>query len=251
MRKNILLLFFTVLSFSLRGQESKWFFSLNMGETLPLGAFAEDQSAELNEGFAGNGFSLSLESNYAINYSFGLKGITLLNTNSVNRLPLWTKLVDRMNQHFPIETEDQEFLSMTINPWLNNSIMAGPEYTFTFKNIKLDFYALGGFNVVHLPRATFTYQNPGNNWIYVHHGLNSTDFSYGLMAGTALRIPMSERFDFSISVNYFQSHASGRYEELRITDNGSSFVTEQLLTGSTSVPIKLVSASLGFVYNLR
>jgi len=240
MRKNILFLFFTILSFSLAGQESKWFFSLNMGGSFPI-----------DKDFAQNGFSLSLESNYLINNNFSFKGMALLNTNPVKRLPLWNRLVTRMNEHFPIDIQDRQFLSMTVNPWLTNSLMVGPVYTFILGNAKLDFHALGGLTVVYLPRPTFTYQNPANNWIYVRHGLNSTDFSYGLLAGTALRLPMSERFDFRISVNYFQSHSIGRYEELRITKDASSTVTEQVFTGESSVPIKLIDATLGFVYYLR
>lgn len=233
------------------GQENKWFFSLNMGKTFPQGAFAENPLNSLNTGFAQNGFALSLESNYAINDNLSMKGTVLLNTNTINRLPLWTNLNNRMNRFFPVETKDQEFISLTVNPWVANSVLVGPDYAFIFNNLKLSFYATGGLSMVYLPQTKLIYQNPANNWMYINQNTNSVDFNLGFSTGASLRYPVSERFDFCLGFNYFNTKCTENFEELKITKAQSTTTTEQLNTGKSSVPVSVISATLGLVYYLK
>lgn len=251
MLKRLILLLYIILSLSASGQDSKWYFSLNMGRSIAMGAFSETPLNNLNAGFAQNGFVLTLESNYAIDDNFSLKGTVLLNSNNINREPLWTNLYNRMNRFFPVEVKNTEFISLSVDPWLTNSVLAGPDYTFTFNNIKLDFYALGGLSVIYLPQSKLIYQNPANNWIYIHRNTNSKDYNYGFSTGTSLRYPVSERFDFRFGVSYFYTKCTENFEEVRITKSESTTVLEQLSSGSSTVPLSIVSASVGLVYYLK
>jgi hypothetical protein len=251
MFKRLEFLFFVILSLSASGQDSKWYFSLNMGKSITMGAFSETPQNNLNAGFAQNGFVLSLESNYALNENLSLKGSVLLNTNNINRLPLWTNLNNRMNRLFPVEVKDQEFISLTVNPWVTNSVLIGPDYTFIFNNLKLDFYVIGGLSVIYLPQSKLIYQNPTNNWTYINRNINSKDYNYGFSTGTSLRYPVSERFDFRIGFSYFYTKCIESFEEVRITKTESTTVLEQLSSGNSSVPVSTISASVGLVYYLK
>lgn len=244
-------MFFVILSLNALGQDSRWNFSLSMGKSIALGAFSENPINNLNAGFAQNGFVLSLESNYSLNEKLSLKGSVLLNTNNVNRLPLWTNLNNRMNRLFPVEVKDQEFISLTVNPWVTNSVFIGPDYTFIFNNLKLDFYAIGGLSVIYLPQTKLIYQNPANNWTYISRNTNSIDYNYGFSTGTSLRYPISERFDLRFGLSYFYTKCMESFEEVRITKTESTTVLQQLSSGSSSVPVNIISASVGLVYYLK
>jgi hypothetical protein len=250
--KNILIsLLCLILSFSVYGQSDSWYFSLNLGGSWPVGKFAERTATDMKSGYAQKGFSLSLEANYPVSNHFSFKGTVLLNNNPVNQLGVFNQLVNRMTQYFTIESADQEFLSMTVNPWVWNGLLLGPVYTITFDKIFWDFQAMGGLNVTYLPQQKLIYQNPANNWLYIHHNLNTIDFSYGLLVGTAFRFPISDKIYLRLGLDYYNSRASVRYEEIKVTNEGSTSHTDQLGAGTSVVPVENISGTIGFVYYLN
>lgn len=251
MKKIYLFLFYFVLSFSLSGQTDEWFFSLNLGGSWPLGAFAKNTSTDQNGGFAGKGFSLSLDANRPVSDNLAFKGMALLNNNPVNRNWMVTNLVSRMSQYFPFDSKDQQFLSMTVNPWVSNGLLIGTVYTITFDKFLWDIQALGGLNVAYLPQEKLLYQNPANNWIYLHRNTNSVSFSYGLLAGTALRFPISEKVYLRVGFDYYNSRATINYEEQKVTKDESAIHVDQLGAGKSVVPIETISGTIGFVYYLN
>jgi len=251
MKNALLLLICLAMSTRLEAQADSWFFSLNLGSSWPLGAFAENTSTELKTGFAQRGFSLSLDANYLLRDNLALKGMVLLNNNPVDQYWMNTQLVTRMAQYFPIESSDQQFLSMTVNPWVYTGLLVGPVYTITFGKIFWDIQVLGGLNVTYLPQQKLLYQNPANNWLYLHHNLNSVNLSYGLLAGTAVRFPVSDKIYLRVGIDYYNSRASNSFEEIKVTKEGSTTRTDQLGTGNPVVPIQNISSTIGFVYYLN
>ena len=167
MTNKIFLFFLLLLSLKLSGQENQWYFSLNMGKSIPLGAFSQNSLDQLNTGFASNGFMLSLESNYSFNGRFSLKGMALLNTNTVNRLPLFTNLNDHLKKTISIDITDQKFLSLTENPWVTNGLLVGPAYTITFNKLKWDLYGTGGF-ISYLSACTSIYLSESLQQLGLH-----------------------------------------------------------------------------------
>jgi hypothetical protein len=252
MMKSILISLLCLLLFSnVFGQSDSLYFSLNLGGSFPVGEFAQKTATDLHSGYAQKGFSLSLDAYYPISDKFSLKGTALLNNNPVNRLGMYNQLVDRMTQFFPIVTQDQEFLSMTVNPWVWNGLLVGPVYTITFEKIFWDFQVLGGLNVTYLPQQKLIYENPANNWLYLHHNLNSISFSYGLLGGTAVRFPVSDKVYLRLGIDYYNTRASVRYEEIKVTNQGSTVNIDQLKKGTSIVPIQNISGTIGFVYYLN
>lgn len=236
---------------SLFGQTENWFFSLNLGGSLPIGSFARNTPSDPNAGFAGRGFTLSLDANYPIGENLSFKGMALLNNNPVNKYWELTQLVNRMTQYFPISTQDRQYLSMDVNPWVNNGLLFGPNYTISFDKVFWDFQALGGLNVSYLPQQKLLYQNPANNWLYIHNSLNTVNVSYGLMAGTAVRFPVSDKIYLRIGVDYYNSQAKIKYEEIRVTKGTSTTIIDHLAAGDYRVPIQNISGTIGFVYYLN
>ncbi len=252
MKKIVTFLIIIGLSISVYAQSDNWYFSLSMGGSLPVGSFSKTNIDDLESGFAKKGFVLLLDATYPLNEHWGIKGMAMLNTSPIDRSWLGTKLELRMNEVPIIVTDEQRtYLSLRVNSWMSNAIMAGPVYTISFDRIYWDFQLLGGLNVGYLPQQKLLYNNPSNNWFYLDRNTSTTSFSYGLQAGTALRFPVTDRLNLRVGIDYYQSQAKVPYEQIRVTKVGETVTTENLGQGSSTIPIQLLSGSIGFVYYLN
>jgi hypothetical protein len=252
MKKITILFVFIVLSITLYAQSDNWYFSFSMGGSWPLGTFVKTDINNQQSGFAKNGFALLLDATYPVNNHWGMKGMVLLSTNPLDRSWLGTKLEKRMNAvPIIVADADREFLSLNVNSWMWNGLLAGPVYTINLDRIYWDFQLLGGLNVAYLPQQKLIYEKPANNWYYLDRNTSTTSFSYGLLAGTAFRFPVTNRLNLRVGVDYYRSRANVSYEQIRVSKQGETVVTEQLGKGSASVPIEMISGNIGFVYYLN
>lgn len=253
MKKITVVLVLMVFSISAYCQTDNWYFSFSMGGSMPLGTFKQTDLKDQKSGYAKNGFTLLIDATYPVSDHWGLRGMALMSTNPVDRSGLGTKLETRMQAFYPVIAEtDRPFLSLIVNSWMWNAILAGPVYTINFDRIFWDFQVLGGMNVTYLPQQKLLYEKPANNWLYLDRNTSTINVSYGLLAGTAVRFPVSDRINLRVGVDYYRSQASVPYEQIRVNKPGTTEQTiEKLGSGSTTVPIGMLSATIGFVYYLN
>ena len=217
-----------------------------------MGTFLKTDIDNKESGYAKNGFALLLDATYPLSNHWGLRGMALMSTNPVDRNWLGTKLETRMRAFYPvIQDADRQFLSLRANSWMWNALLAGPVYTINFDRIYLDFQVLGGMNVAYLPQQKLLYEKPANNWFYLDRNTSTTNVSYGLLAGTAFRFPITDRINLRVGIDYYRSKARIQYEQIRVTNQGATTLTEPLANGNSIVPIEIFSASVGFVYYLN
>ena len=253
MKKIAVLSVFIVLSISVYSQSDNWYFSFSMGGSWPTGTFLKTNTDNQESGYAKNGFALLLDATYPISDHWGLKGTAFMSTNPIDRNGLGTKLEGRMNAAYILVPDaDRGYLSLKVNSWMWNAVLAGPVYTINFDRIFWDFQVLGGMNVTYLPQQKLLYEKPSNNWLYLDRNTSTINVSYGLLAGTAVRFPVTDRINLRVGVDYYRSQASVPYEQIRVTKLGTTEqTTEKLGSGSATVPIEMLSATIGFVYYLN
>ncbi len=251
MKKIFLFFVGMVCTLNMFGQAENWFFSLSMGTSLPMGSFKEIKTLDEKAGFAEKGFSLVLDASYPLGDNWSLKGAAMLYSNPINRSGMGTMLEQRMNARNIIVTgDDRDYLTLQLNSWLSNNIVFGPVYTINLNKFYWDFQVLAGMNVTQLPKQKLAYENPELNWIYLQRNTSSTSLSVGYGAGTVLRFAIASNVNFKLGIDYFRSQATQKYEELKITKNGTSSTTEKLSTGEVKTPIESLSATVGLVYYL-
>lgn len=244
-----LFILFYISSFA---QTDNWYFSFSMGKGMPMGSFSKTSGADPDQyGFAKNGFALLLDATYPMDDHWGLKGMVLVNTNPVDRKGLGTMLEQRIPSSISIAAVDQDNLSLQADSWMWNAMMIGTSYTLNFDRIYWDFQLLGGLNVIYLPQQKLSYESITNNWFYLDQNTTSHSVSAGVMAGTALRFPMSDRFNLKVGIDYFNSRAKVKYEQLKVTDLGASQLSEKLAEGHSTVAIHEITGTIGFVYYLQ
>jgi hypothetical protein len=252
MKKIVVSFLFIALSISVYSQSDNWYFSFSMGGSWPMGAFSKTDIGNSGSGYAKNGFALLLDATYPVSDHWGLKGMTLMSTNPVDRNWLGTKLEMRMNAaSITVPDADRQYLSLNVNSWMWNALLVGPVYTIRFDRIFWDFQLLGGMNVAYLPQQKLSYDKPANNWYYLDRNTTTTNVSYGLGAGTAFRFPVADRLNLKVGVDYYRSNATIKYQQIKVTQQGQTVVTQILGGGETKNPIEMFSGSIGFVYYLN
>jgi hypothetical protein len=250
MKKFLFAILFLLLCMDLSAQPENWYFSISMGGCWPVSSFAATDPAKSDASFATHGFALNLDATYPLSNHWGVKGMVLLNSNPVDRNGIGTLMEDRMKKLIPFTEAQRTNLSMDVNSWLTNSMVFGPVYTINFDRIAWDFQAMAGLNVTYLPNPQLLYQSPTGNWEYLQHNTNNINLSLDLMAGTDVRIKMSEKVHLKLAVDYQQSQSTSKWEEIKSTKNGSNIITEQLNSGRTTLSKQVVMGTLGFVYYL-
>ncbi|MCL4483314.1 MAG: hypothetical protein M1445_12030 [Bacteroidetes bacterium] len=250
MKNTLLLIVFLFLSSHLTAQPDNWYFSISMGGCWPVGSFANTNPAKTDAGFALKGFALNLDATYPLGTNWGLKGMVMLNNNPVDRNGMGTMMEYRMKKLVPFTEAERENLTLTVNSWMSNSLIFGPVFTLNFDRFAWDFQAMAGMNVTYLPNQKLLFKNTVNNWEYLQHNTNSVNVSYGLLAGSALRMKVTEKINLKLAMDFQYSRSKTNYEELKTTKLNNTTTTEQLNSGSTVVPKEAVIGSIGFVYYL-
>ena len=251
MKKIAIFVLCILLSVSVFAQSDNWYFSFSMGGTYPVGSFGKADINNQKSGFAKNGFALLLDATYPVSDHWGLKGMVLINTSPVDRMALGSKLEGRMSSSITVPDADRTFLALSVDSWMSNAILAGPVYSIAFDRTFWDFYLLTGMNVAYLPQQKLIFEKPANNWFYLDRNTSTTSVSYGILCGTALRFPVSDRLKLRIGLDYYRSQASVPYEQIKVTKQGETILTENLGKGSASIPVEIFTGSIGFVYYLN
>ncbi len=239
---------FLLLSGPLLAQTDNWYFSLSMGGCWPTGTFAGNNPAKTDAGFATRGFALNLDATYPLGTNWGLKGMVMLNNNSVDRNGLGTMMESRMKKLVPFSETERDNLTLTVNSWMSNSIVFGPVFSLNFDKLSWDFQVMAGMNITYLPDQKLLFKPSAGTWEYLQHNTNSTNVSLDLLAGTALRFKVNEKVQLKMALDYQHSSPKNSYEELKTTNLNSTTTVDKLAGGSTHVTKQVVIGSVGFVY---
>ena len=249
--KNILLSIALVLiAIPASAQPDNWYFSLTMGGCWPSGIFGITNPENEEAGFALSGFGLSLDATYPLGRHWGMKGMVMLNSNPVDRNGMGTMMENRMKKQVPFSETERDYLTLSVNSWMSNSIIAGPVYSVYFKRIAWDFQAMTGMNVTYLPDQQLLFANTANKWTYLQRNTNSVNVSMNFLAGTAWRINMTEKVQLKLSLDYQISGSTTKFEEIKSTKENNTVTTEVLNTGSVRTRKGTVIGAIGFVYYL-
>jgi hypothetical protein len=249
--RNILLSFVLLfISLQLSAQPDNWYFSITMGRCWPTGTFADTNPDNTDAGFALSGFSLNLDATYPLSSHWGLKGMVMLNSNPVDRNGMGTMMENRMKEQVPFTETERDFLTLSVNSWMSNSLIFGPVYTINFDRLAWDFQAMTGMNVTYLPDQKLLFANPAHNWEYLQHNTNTINVSMDFSAGTALRMKVTEKIHLKLSADYQYSQSKNKWEELKSVKENNVITTTQLNSGTTTVVKNAVIGSIGFVYYL-
>lgn len=244
---SIVLLFVTL---SVSAQPESWYISISMGGCLPLGSFANANPSTGDNGFATKGFAFNLDATYPLNSHWGIKGLVMLTSNPVDRNGIGTLMESRMKKQVSFSEAERNNLTLSVNSWMSNSIVLGPVYSLNFNKVSVDFQLMAGMHVAYLPNQSLMFSNPDNDWDYQQRNTNPINISLDLLAGTAVRFPITDKVHLKVAVDYQKSKIKNSYEELRMNYLGTTYSVDYLGNGSNTLAKDIVTGTVGFVFYL-
>ncbi|MCX6228461.1 MAG: hypothetical protein NTV75_04690 [Bacteroidia bacterium] len=249
MKKYLLILGFISCCSLSQAQYNNWYFSFSMGGSWPKSTYANSLASDKSSGYAEKGFSLVIDATFPLNDHWGLKGMTLINTNTVDNDGMQKLLTARVPS--VISANDPSKFSYTSNPWMWNALLGGPVYTLNLGRFYWDLQLLGGLNLTYLPQQKLQYNDPANKWYYSDTNSTSMNSSFGILAGTAFRFPISQQLNLKLGFDYYRSDAKVSYQQTRTSQQADGVNTEVLAKGSYSIPLRMITGTIGFVYYLN
>ena len=240
MKKNFTLIsatLITLFSFNAKAQDdkpqAKSYLTFLAGQSVPTGSFASSSYSDNNSGFAKTGLTIGLDAavyihkNLAIGASFTFQDQGELTQADAQAL------ANGYNASF---SKDQTSVT-TNNRYHNYFFMAGPQYTFLYKNFALDLRADAGIiKSVTTPSLLIIFDySPNSGQSYYQLSSNATAVAYG--GSAALRYSLGDSWDVGLRLNYVNS--SG----LKIKNSGGDPGT----TGrfQTNLPISVIQTTFG------
>ncbi|MDR3697394.1 outer membrane beta-barrel protein [Mucilaginibacter sp.] len=240
MKKHLTILsaiLITLISLNAKAQDdkpiAKSYLTFMGGTSIPLGSFASTNYSDNKSGFAKKGTTFGLDGavyvykNLAIGATFSFQDQGELSQADDQTL------ANGYNASF---TKNQTSVT-SVNRYHNLNLMAGPQYSFLYKNFILDLRADAGIiKSSSTPSLIIVFDysaNSGSTYNQLSSG--STVLAYGGSAG--LRYTLSDSWDVGIRINYVTS--SG----LKITNTGGD--TGTVGRFQTTLPINEIQTTLG------
>jgi len=240
MKKNLTILsaiLITLFSSTAKAQDDKpvarSYMAFIGGLSNPLGDYASTSYSNNNAGFAKKGETFGLDFGIYVHKNFGI-GITLAYQDQGE---LSAADVQNLANGYNASFIKNQTSVTSLGRFTNLTLMAGPQYSFLFKNFTLDLRVSGGIIKSFTTPATtivFDYSaNSGSTYYQLSSG--ALAFAYGASAG--LRYTLSDSWDVGLKINYINS--SG----LKISNTGGDAGT----TGrfQTNMPVSLIQPTLG------
>jgi len=183
------------------------FITFHMGMSMATGRFGQNENRSRGDGFAQNGLALGFE--YAgfwnKNIGFGFTTGTFTNRLDERQLPKFFQPI-RINDNDPTIVE-QEFFN--VKRWRSYYIFTGPYVSVPLKNLFLDFKCLGGFLLNRHPGFETEQDNIPNGIRFSVQPRSNVAF--GINAGTAVRLKLSEGTQMRVGVDYVHSQVKTSY----------------------------------------
>lgn len=234
-----MIFFLTLLIFSItdsRAQnDTRSFFSVTGGYSLPVGELARKKLNDPFAGLTGSGYYGQVNYDFRIARWLGFKLSGSMNQNKTRPEPIVERANQKVEEIRPLINETSAYSWQTnVSKWKFNAIMFGPALYLNFNRVQFEAHAQGGYVQVTSPTVNMTGTfTSGENTIGVTL-LPASTKGIGVGAGASLRIPIVNKLYFHISGDFLATEAElknvgiqvrvGNYPEVQIPINEKRFV---------------------------
>ncbi|BAU55100.1 outer membrane beta-barrel protein [Mucilaginibacter gotjawali] len=240
MKKHLTILsaiLISLFSLNVKAQDdkpvAKSYLTFMGGTSIPLGSFASTNYSDNKSGFAKKGPTFGLDAAVYVYKSLAIGATFSFQDQGELSQADAQNLANGYNASF---TKNQSSVT-TVNRYHNLNLMAGPQYSFLYKNFTLDLRADAGLiKSSSTPSIIIVFNNSSNSGsTYNQLSSGATAFAYGGSAG--LRYALSDSWDVGIRTNYVTS--SG----LKIENTGGD--TGTVGRFQTKLPISEIQTTIG------
>ena len=220
-----------------QAQNTRSFFSLTGGYSLPVGELAREKLDDPFAGLTGSGFYGQANYDFRIARWLGLRASGSMNINKTNSQPI----LDKANDYAQFLNESFNWQSSVSN-WKLGAVMVGPALYINMNRAQIEVHAQVGKIWANSPTVDLIGTSEGGGEpIYVSLKPASTS-AIGLAGGGSLRLPLSGALFFQLSADVIGAEAEINDVTIRAV-RGSFDFSEQV---SEKRFIGVVNVGVGF-----
>ncbi|NIJ55793.1 hypothetical protein [Dyadobacter arcticus] len=240
--KQALLIFtFLLVHSQIQAQNTRGFFSVTGGYSLPVGELAREKLDDPFAGLTGSGYFGQANFDVRIARWIGLRASGSMNYNKTNSQPI----IDKANSYAQVLGETYNWQS-SVSRWKLAALMIGPALYINFNRVQIELHAQGGKVWANSPSVNLIgTSEAGGEPITVDLKPASTS-AYGLAGGASLRVPLSGHLYFQLSGDVIGAEAEIKDVTIRAVRGTLDFsekVSEKRFIGVVNV-----GAGLGIAF---
>ncbi|SKB98783.1 hypothetical protein [Dyadobacter psychrophilus] len=236
-----LIALFLLFSIESKAQNTRSFFSVTGGYSLPVGELAREKLDDPFAGLTGSGYFGQANYDFRIARWIGLRASGSMNINKTNSQPI----LDKANSYAQILNESFTWQSNVSN-WKLNALMIGPALYINMNRVQLELHAQAGKVWANSPTVDLLgTSEAGGDPITVSLKPASTT-AFGLAGGASLRLPLSGALFFQVSADVIGAEAEIKDVTIRAI-RGSLDFSEQV-SEKRFIGVVNVGAGFGFAF---
>ncbi|GGB93638.1 hypothetical protein [Dyadobacter sediminis] len=218
-------------------QDTRSFFSVTGGYSLPVGELAREKLNDPLAGLAGSGYFGQVNYDFRIARWLGLRASGSMNINKTNSAPI----IEKANSYAQVLGESFTWQN-NVSTWKLNAAMIGPALYLNMNRVQIEVHAQVGKVWAKSPSVKMTgLSESGGEPIDVSLRSASTS-AYGLAGGGSLRFPLAGKLFFQISGDVIGAQAEIRNLSIRAV-RGNFDLSDKI---SEKRFIGVVNAGAGF-----
>ncbi|MCF2486625.1 hypothetical protein [Dyadobacter sp. CY347] len=228
-----LIVLFLLCSMESQAQNTRSFFSIAGGYSLPVGELAREKLDDPFAGLTGSGVFGQANYDFRIARWIGLRASGSMNINRTNSQPI----LDKANSYATFLNERFTWQSDVSN-WKLNALMIGPALYINMNRVQLELHAQAGKVWANSPTVDLIGTSElGGEPITVNLKPASTT-AFGLAGGASLRLPLSGALFFQLSADVIGAEAEINDVTIRAVRGSFDFsekVSEKRFIGVVNV----------------
>ncbi|MCF0053728.1 hypothetical protein LXM25_26890 [Dyadobacter sp. LJ53] len=230
-----------LFSFESNAQNTRSFFSVTGGYSLPVGELAREKLDDPFAGLTGSGYFGQANYDFRVARWIGLRASGSMNINKTNSQPI----LDKANSYAQILNESFTWQSKVSN-WKLNALMVGPALYINMNRVQLELHAQAGKVWANSPTVDLVgTSEAGGAPINVSLKKASTS-AFGLAGGASLRLPLSGALFFQLSGDVIGAEAE--IKDVTIRAVRGSFDFSEQVSEKRFIGVVNVGAGFGFAF---
>ncbi|WAC10303.1 outer membrane beta-barrel protein [Dyadobacter pollutisoli] len=239
--QTFLIALFLFIAFHAQAQNTRSFFSVTGGYSLPVGELAREKLDDPFAGLTGSGYFGQANYDFRIARWVGLRVSGSMNLNKTNSQPI----IDKANSYAAGLGETFTWQA-NVSKWKLNALMVGPALYINMGRAQIELHAQGGKVWANSPTVDLigTAENGGEP---ITVGLKPASTSaFGLAGGASLRLPIAGKLYFQLSGDVIGAEAE--IKDVTIRAVRGSFDFSEKVSEKRFIGVVNVGAGLGIAF---
>jgi hypothetical protein len=239
--RAFLIVLFLFIASQAQAQNSRSFFSVTGGYSLPVGELAREKLDDPFAGLTGSGYFGQANYDFRIARWIGLRASGSMNLNKTNSQPI----IDKANSY--AEGLGEKFSwQADVSKWKLNALMVGPALYINMGRAQIELHAQAGKVWANSPTVDLIgTAESGGQPITVNLKPASTS-AFGLAGGASLRLPIAGNLYFQLSGDVIGAEAE--ISDVTIRAVRGSFDFSEKVNEKRFIGVVNVGAGLGIAF---